>query len=357
MSNIFAEYGLEASGITGFEGPEKKLEIDFKSTKLSNAEGLRAITTQQWQAMLDAAKCTILNHVENEHFTAYLLSESSLFVFPYKIMIKTCGTTTLLKVVDILLQYAEMCHLEVEWVFYARRNFIFPHKQVFPHCDWNTEVHYLNGMFDGNAYIMGPMNGVHWYVYIADYVDRPLQHCFTEQALEIMMTELDEDVMKTFYKRDDLPSPKDVTRMSGIADIFPDAEIDDWQFDPCGYSCNGMLDSTYFTIHITPEPHCSYVSFETNVSLPSYTELIEKVLSIFKPAKYTVVMFADNGSIAGCSNGTPFNTSIEGYSLRNKTITEFEDGDYLVTCCNYFRKDVSPPLPRSVKSRYAMLSD
>ena len=39
----------------------------------------------------------------------------------------------------------------------------------------------------------------------------------------------------------------------------------------------------FYTIHITPEAHCSYVSFETNIASSDYVALVEHVLSIFKP--------------------------------------------------------------------------
>ncbi len=55
---------------------------------------------------------------------------------------------------------------------------------------------------------------------------------------------------------------------------------------------NGLLpDGHYFTIHITPEPDFSYVSFETNVSYNQYQELIRKILKIFNPGKFTTTIF------------------------------------------------------------------
>lgn len=47
------------------------------------------------------------------------------------------------------------------------------------------------------------------------------------------------------------------------------------------------------TIHITPEPEFSYVSFETNVPCSSYREIISKVLDTFLPGKFTVTVFAN----------------------------------------------------------------
>jgi hypothetical protein len=55
---------------------------------------------------------------------------------------------------------------------------------------------------------------------------------------------------------------------------------------------NGLLpNGHYFTIHITPEPDFSYVSFETNVSYHQYQELIRQILTMFNPGKFTTTIF------------------------------------------------------------------
>ncbi len=79
---------------------------------------------------------------------------------------------------------------------------------------------------------------------------------------------------------------------AGIDKIFPNAKIFDYLFDPCGYSMNGLLpDGYYFTIHITPEPDFSYVSFETNVPYNQYNELVRKIVTMFNPGKFTTTIF------------------------------------------------------------------
>lgn len=40
------------------------------------------------------------------------------------------------------------------------------------------------------------------------------------------------------------------------------AVIDDYVFEPCGYSMNGQQGGVFSTIHITPEDGFSYASFE-----------------------------------------------------------------------------------------------
>lgn len=47
------------------------------------------------------------------------------------------------------------------------------------------------------------------------------------------------------------------------------------------------------TIHITPEPEYSYVSFESNIPLTSYLGVIQRVLDTFQPGKFILTIFAN----------------------------------------------------------------
>ena len=47
------------------------------------------------------------------------------------------------------------------------------------------------------------------------------------------------------------------------------------------------------TIHITPEPEYSYVSFESNIPLTSYLDVIQRVLNTFLPGKFILTIFAN----------------------------------------------------------------
>ena len=50
------------------------------------------------------------------------------------------------------------------------------------------------------------------------------------------------------------------------------------------------------TIHITPEPEFSYVSFESNIPLTSYLGVIQRVLETFLPGKFILTIFANRVS-------------------------------------------------------------
>ncbi|VDN83674.1 unnamed protein product [Brugia pahangi] len=72
-------------------------------------------------------------------------------------------------------------------------------------------------------------------------------------------------------------------------------------FSPCGYSLNGLIPHSdhYITIHVTPEPNFSYVSFETNQNALNLNEQMLKVLEIFRPNKFLLTIFTNELSNEG----------------------------------------------------------
>jgi len=276
--------------------------------------------------MLNFSSCTIISQLSNEFCDAYVLSESSLFVFPFKLMIKTCGTTTLLKIIPKMLEYAAQCQLQVEYVMYSRKNFLFPDKQVYPHIDWRAEIEYLDQHFDGQSYILGPITKDHWYLYVADYSE-PCDAASKEVTLEIMMHKLDRAAAAQFYRKEGCG---DRDKFPGVAELIQDEETDEFNFTPCGYSMNGLVNKAYSTIHVTPEAHCSYASFETNLQVPSYKNLILRVFDIFKPGTVTLTLFRENTS----TEHDAFDFELPGYAMRYKTISEL-GGNRNVMVCNY----------------------
>jgi len=311
----------------GFEGPEKKLEIRFNIAK---GMGLRAVSQERWQEILDAVKCTIISCTKNEYIDSYVLSESSLFVYPNKIMIKTCGTTTLLHCVSGIQVLAKEYNAEIDMIIFSRKNLNFPTRQLYPHNNFDDEVHFLNKLFSGEGFVLGPVNKDNWHVYIADFRNTKAIDAASNQVFEVMMHDLDPEKMKQFYKTEGVTA-RDTTISSGIAKLLPGSIIDDYQFEPCGYSMNGLLKQWYWTIHITPEPHCSYVSFETNAPLNSYTRLLRNVLNVFKPGRATVVVIADEGAPCGDPAET-YDPEVPGFNLLSHTLQSLPSGLSVAAC-------------------------
>ncbi|RKP27778.1 S-adenosylmethionine decarboxylase [Syncephalis pseudoplumigaleata] len=170
-----------------FEGPEKLLELWFLPNAAATQcvldgafaqHGLRAVRREVWDAMLDVVRCKVLNMIQSEYVDAYLLSESSMFVYPHKLILKTCGTTTLLKALPAVLRIAARIGLDKVWrVFYSRKTFMFPERQEYPHSGWDCEARYLDDLFiDGSAYLVGKISADHWYLYLT----APRDNCLRE---------------------------------------------------------------------------------------------------------------------------------------------------------------------------------
>ena len=75
--------------------------------------------------------------------------------------------------------------MSVEWLAYTRKDFIFPVAQKFPHRAPNEETAYLQERFPtGHAFVMGPLTGDHWFVFVADFLDRSTTEC-ADRTLDV----------------------------------------------------------------------------------------------------------------------------------------------------------------------------
>ncbi|PNF23869.1 S-adenosylmethionine decarboxylase proenzyme [Cryptotermes secundus] len=297
-----------SNGVQFFEGVEKLLEIWFTRTDGNSKQcDLRNIPRQKLESLLKIVRCEVISFIHNDQVDAYVLSESSMFVARRRFILKTCGTTTPLQCLKPLMllveQYAGFD--EVEDVFYSRKNFKRPDLQMNPHQAFEQEVALLDSFFkDGAAYCLGTVNRDCWYLYTLNPLegDNKKRHRGIpepDQTLEILMSDLDPEVMAIFT-REESSSAAEATQKSGIEKLVPNMMIDDFLFEPCGYSMNGISSKNgcYMTIHVTPEPDFSYVSFESNVPQASYKDVISRVLETFQPGKFVLTVFANKTSPA-----------------------------------------------------------
>lgn len=83
-----------------------------------------------------------------------------------------------------------------------------------------------------------------------------------------------------FARTIDYVSAEHTTAASGIGSMLSRAELDDYVFEPCGYSMNGCEGEGFSTIHVTPETGFSYASVElSNYAAKAVdpTQLVTKV--------------------------------------------------------------------------------
>uniref|UniRef100_A0A1D1YNW3 S-adenosylmethionine decarboxylase proenzyme n=1 Tax=Anthurium amnicola TaxID=1678845 RepID=A0A1D1YNW3_9ARAE len=304
---------------TGFEGFEKRLELHFSG---DDPLGLRRLLgLDALQRVLGAVQCSIVSAVGNRHLDAYVLSESSLFVYPNRVIIKTCGTTQLLQSVPCLLDLAEELDLHLRACRYTRGNFIFPDAQPFPHSSFGEEVLYLERHLPGTlrhrkACVLPSKTSHSWHVYAASEREdaaeevpkpQPTAAAASTFTVEVCMTELDRALARRFFRRRAEGScgdvaGKEMTASTGIGEINPRALVCDFAFDPCGYSMNGLDGDRYSTIHVTPEDGHSYASFEcvAGGGCAEVGEVLRDVARVFRPGTMSVSLC---GPAAGLQQG------------------------------------------------------
>ena len=316
---------MSLSAADVFEGPEKKLEIFF-SRSPTVAAGFRSYDAAVWEDLLTPANCKILHCAPSAAFDAYLLSESSLFVYSSRVILKTCGTTTLLLVLPKLLELARALGATLEHVNYSRLRYKFPQLQVFPHTSFESEQRYLSTLLAGDGHvaavhakIIGPPEGRCWHALctegcapaaeaaeaaapVSRVLSRPLDRqsslpASVDDLFEIVMEGLPEAVCARFYEAHPVHAgatgaslARSMTAASGIGALLEQVEIDDWAFAPCGYSMNGSRGAFYYTIHVTPELAFSYASFETNDPAFRAPSRVAAVVAAFAPATCTLTL-------------------------------------------------------------------
>lgn len=279
-----------------FEGPEKNIEAIFKAG-VGSPNGCRDLDRRTIDRILTAARCTIISCLSNDDVDAYVLSESSLFVYKHKMMLKTCGKITLLKCIQTLLSSAAAIGLELEWLGFSRKNYTFPEYQRAPHTSSADEFDYLKQVGalagEGEGHVLGPVTGDHFIAYV---VDRAVTPAPPKRIFNLMMFELDPAVAANYFQAA-CPTLEEMTAKGGIQALAPGAKLDAHSFEPCGYSMNAIDGPTYYTMHITPEAQCSYASYETNAPLTSYADTLARVLAAFRPGRFTVTMIANESGL------------------------------------------------------------
>lgn len=303
-----------------FEGSEKRLEVDFAP---SDHQGLRTLHRGQLDQLMTSAGCCIVSDRHNDQFDAYVLSESSLFVFPHKLVLKTCGTTKILHAIPLLLELAASTGCTLKRCKYSRASFLYPQFQPEVYQNFDHEVSFLKQHFGhlghgGDAHILGdPSMGLQWHVYVAGAqatVHQPTA-APAVYSLEVCMTELCQQKAVQFFRSNHFISAQHTSTSSGIQALLPNASIDDYVFEPCGYSMNSMEGAGFSTIHITPEDGFSYASFEVS-NYPTQdldiNQLVTALVQIFNPGNLTVALTVDTNlpcCIWGESVQTPDNYS------------------------------------------------
>ncbi|WP_371189924.1 adenosylmethionine decarboxylase [Thalassotalea ponticola] len=257
-----------------FEGSEKKAEVIVNG----NVSLLNDVNDDFWAAMVSCCNAQILSSVKNEHCKAYLLSESSLFVWDDRILILTCGVTRLVKSVEYFIKHFTMAN--IAHVFYQRKNEYYAQAQF---SNFGEDIRLLQEYMPGIAYRFGELDGHHNYVFHQQNDFQADKNDKTYELLAYQICEKASNMLTTPGL-----TPEQIREYLQLETLLPGFEFDDFVFDPYGYSVNAINAKDYFTIHITPQAGISYVSFESSLNLVNMAPVI---LDVLKPNSFDLLAF------------------------------------------------------------------
>lgn len=279
-----------------FEGPEKKLKVTFAP----DAPSLRAQPRAAWDAVLAAAGASIVAASRDEHWDAYVLSESSLFVSDHSATLITCGQTRLVDAVAPLLALAPRAALSQ--VLYARKSEHFPERQATRFADDARQLTTWLGSTcaTGTARLGQGAHFVDLFHAAAPGVSRR-----PDTTLEVLMHGPDADACAAFAK------PHAPAARRTVSTVAPGFALHEHYFAPQGYSVNGLRGGAYLTLHVTPEPEGSYVSFELQGPLGGALPVdaaaaVLRLSAVFAPRSMEVLAYAPlERESAAAPAGTP----------------------------------------------------
>ncbi|GLX79435.1 S-adenosylmethionine decarboxylase SpeD [Thalassotalea insulae] len=302
-----------------FEGSEKKAEIVIDSNKLSL---LSDFDDTFWQQLVSCCNAQILSSISNDQCKAFLLSESSLFVWHDRLLILTCGVTHLVNSVEHLLK--NIPHQHIKQVIYQRKNEYFSHEQ--PSC-FGDDIQLLAKYIDGWAYRFGEMDAHHNFVF---HQKNQFIAAQEDKTYELLAYQISEQASKTLTTPG--LSAATIRQFLNIEQLLPDFIIDDFVFQPYGYSLNAIKQEKYLTIHVTPQEGSSYVSFESNLNL---IELAPTILAILQPASFDLLTFNEFDFVEKIPEIIPANYVSK--SLVKETLTN----GYFVCFANFIKPQLS----------------
>jgi S-adenosylmethionine decarboxylase len=298
-----------------FEGAEKKVELMVDP----GLPSLRDRGEAFWSGIMQRAGATILSRISSPACDAYLLSESSLFVFDHKLLMITCGRTCLPEAVLALLD--TIPPEKILFLIYERKNEIHPREQPTSFAD---DVAMLSGRLPGKAYLFGEQHEHHLHLF---QLDRTYELEANDVTTELLMYDIDRDVRDALNTGPGGMQGR-LDELTGAGQLLHGFQIDDHYFEPSGYSLNALSGDRYVTIHATPTEQNSYVSLETNHDFETDSgPLIKQMLKTFRPRAYDLIRWE--------SGAAPWQQASE-YEL-NSHVTRHLSCGYRVDFMSFFR--------------------
>ncbi len=275
---------MTSNGVSLFEAVEKKAEIILATHTVSL---LKDIDNGFWHQMISACQASILSTTETTECKAFILSESSLFIWNSRLLILTCGTAPLIKAIEFFIRSFLKVPLQI---IYQRQQERSTAKQL---TTFNQDVIQLNQYFSGQRSTLHTENMANQHIYVGWSKQISAHHeniaLKPKAKYEWCGYELSTHVCKQLIKPDTTSAA--IRNFLKLSDWFKKQKvawtIDDYCFSPYGYSLNAVSDQQFVTLHLTPQSPVSYISVSSDGDISS---LITLLIGIFQPQIYRCVL-------------------------------------------------------------------
>ncbi|MFT6985133.1 MAG: S-adenosylmethionine decarboxylase [Psychromonas sp.] len=255
-----------------YEGTEKRLEITLKQNEMLQ------FPEQFWKTMVEQAGAFILSKIENEHIRAYLLSESSLFIWKNKLLLLTCGNTHLVNAAHFFQK--NIAKEKIQSLLFHRHQ---PAQPELQKSNFAQDSVLLNSHLQGiTQHWQGKYQGDLFFFGESAAADLHSKHILMLHGLSGLFAK----ILQTGEA-----STEQIEVTLAVAEFFPKLLIDQFTFHPKGYSLNAIDGHNYLTIHITPERLSTYLSLESSFDRQIMQPFINHLLTLFQPLQSNLMFF------------------------------------------------------------------
>lgn len=259
-----------------YEGTEKRLLICINDINLLELED------SFWQQLVSHSDADILSTINNQHLKAYLLSESSLFVWQDKLLLITCGNTQLVKAALFIQQ--QFTKQQISTLIFQRHQALKPHLQsssfqqdtLLLEKQFNGQTQHWRDDYQGDLFVFGEVASHR----VSTKVIYMMHGLRGELADSLQIENLNKEILLKKLK---------------LTNFFKDLIIDHFSFDPKGYSLNAINKDDYLAIHLTPEQQSTYLSIETSYSANECAGFINYLQQLFHPKQMKEMHFTATG--------------------------------------------------------------
>lgn len=255
-----------------YEGTEKRLLICVKKLNLLSFPDCF------WQQLVAQSGAEILSSTHNKTLKAYLLSESSLFIWQDKLLVITCGNTQLVKAALFIQQ--RISKQQISTLIFQRHQALKPHLQstnfqqdtLLLEKQFNGKKQHWRGDYQGDLFVFGkitkdsmPTQNIYMLHGLTGEFAQQLQTCYINKQA--------------------------ILNKLKLTDYFSGWLIDHFSFNPKGYSLNAIRGKDYLTIHITPEQLSTYLSIETSLDKIQCADFITYLQELLSPKQIKQMIF------------------------------------------------------------------